>query len=198
MSEFSATAINLASQPFRRERAQNVLWAGVCVILSCSLVVLTLLFLRVRAQASEIRHTIEAQKLELQRLEGEQASYSRILSKPENSDVFATSVFLNELIGRRGVSWTRVFEDLGTVMPARVRLLGIRLPQVGAENAAGTNRVQLDMQVATDTPDEVIAFMKKLEQSTLFGAASVLNQAPPTENDRFYKFRIVVEYGQKL
>lgn len=198
MNPMQATSINLASQPFRRERAQNALWAGTCIVLTCTLFVLVGLYLHVRAQAGEIRHTIEAQRVELQALQREQTQYSSILSKPDNSEVFARSVFLNQLIARRGVSWTRVFEDLGTVMPARVRLLGIRLPQVGAEDASGTNRVQLDMQVATDTPDQIITFLKNLQQSTLFGSASMLNQAPPTENDHFYKFRIVVDYGQKL
>jgi hypothetical protein len=68
-----------------------------------------------------------------------------VLSKPENADIFSKSVLLNELIARRGVSWTRVFKDMETVMPANMRPLGIRLPQVGADDSDGINRVRLDV-----------------------------------------------------
>jgi Tfp pilus assembly protein PilN len=190
--------INLASQPFRRERAQNVLWALACVVLFCSLLVLVGLILHVRGQARHIRNTISAQRIELQQLEREQARYTAVLRKPGNEDVFSTSTFLNQLIARRGVSWTKVFEDLATVMPANVRLLGVRLPQVAAEQRGEINRVELDMQVGTEAPEAVIDLLKRLQQSTLFGAASEVNQAPPTQNDPLYKFRVVVAYGQKL
>ena len=41
--------INLASQPFRRERAQNAVWALVCAALVCSLFVMAMIILRERA-----------------------------------------------------------------------------------------------------------------------------------------------------
>ena len=189
--------INLASQPFRRERAQNAMIATACVALACSLLVLIGLFLHERAQAGDLRSVIDAQNSTLHRLQREQAQFSRVLAKPENADVFATNVFLNELIARRGVSWTRVFSDLGTVLPENMRLLAIRLPQVG-EDATGTNRVQLDMIVASEKSEAVIGLLKNLEESPLFGAASVVTQTPPNQNDPFYKYRVTVAYAQKL
>jgi len=189
--------INLASQPFRRERAQNAMIAAACVALTCSLLVLIGLFLHERAQAGDLRSVIDAQNSTLHRLQREQAQFSRVLAKPENADVFATNVFLNELIARRGVSWTRVFSDLGTVLPENMRLLAIRLPQVG-EDSTGTNRVQLDMIVASEKSEAVIGLLKNLEESPLFGAASVVTQTPPNQNDPFYKYRVTVAYAQKL
>jgi Tfp pilus assembly protein PilN len=189
--------INLASQPFRRERAQNAIIAAVCVALTCSLFVLVGLFLHERAQAGDLRNVIENQNSRLHALQRQQAQFSRVLAKPENADVFATNVFLNELIARRGVSWTRVFSDLGTVLPENMRLLGIRLPQVG-EDSTGTNRVQLDMIVATEKSEAVIGLLKNLEGSPLFGSASVVTQTPPSQNDPFYKYRVTVAYAQKL
>jgi hypothetical protein len=32
----------------------------------------------------------------------------------------------------------------------------------------------------------------------MFGAASVVNQSPPTQNDPLYKFRVMVAYAQSL
>lgn len=194
----SPRTINLASQPFRRERAQNAAYAMISIVLACTLLVLVVLVLHERARAADTRRQIDAQTRALQRYQRDEAQFSTVLAKPENADVFSTSVFLNELIARRAVSWTRVFKDLGTVMPSNMRLLGIRLPQIPTEDASGTNHVQLDMLVGTDRPDTVIDLLKKLQESSLFGAASVVTQQPPTQNDPLYKFRVTVSYAQKL
>jgi hypothetical protein len=198
MTSFSPSAINVASKPFRRERAQNAGWALVCAVLACSLLLLIALVLHSRSQAGDLRRGIETQARELRHWQREEAQFSAVLGKPQNADVFSTSVFLNELIARRGVSWTRVFKDLGTVMPSNMRLMGIRLPQVAAQGASGTNHVQLDMQVGTDRPEAVIDLLKRLQESNLFGPAQVIVQQPPTQNDPLYKYRVTVAYAQKL
>lgn len=198
MISFSPTALNLASQPFRRERAQNAAYALIAGVLAGSLIVLVIMILHARAGAADLRRVIEAETREWQSKQREEARFASVLGKPENADVFSTSVFLNELIARRAVSWTRVFKDLETVMPNNVRLMGIRLPQIPTEDAAGTNHIQLDMVVGADRPDAVIDLLKRLQQSILFGAAAVVNQQPPTQNDPLYKYRVSVGYAQKL
>lgn len=198
MNYFPPTTINLASEPFRRERAQNAAFALICVSLTCSLIVLIVMVLHSRAQAADLRRGIEADRAELARLRGQESRYSTFVSKPANADVFATSVLLNELIARRGVSWTRVFKDLATVMPPNVRLVGVRLPQVAAEPGTAINRVQLDMVVGTDRPEAVINLLTRLQQSSLFGPAQVMTQTPPSQNDPLYKYRVTVNYAQKL
>jgi hypothetical protein len=198
MNFFPPTTINLASEPFRRERAQNAAVAMICAGLTVSLLVLIMLIVHARAQAADLRRVIATDRAELQRLRSQESQYSSFVSKPANADVFATSVLLNELIARRGVSWTRVFKDVATVMPANVRLEGVRLPQVAAEQGTGINRVQLDMMVGTDRPEAVIDLLRRLQQSSLFGPAQVMTQTPPTQNDPLYKYRVTVAYAQKL
>ena len=130
----SPAAINLASQPFRRERARTALLAAVCSVLVLSLIVFTALIFKERRQASELRRTINGERSQLAQLSRVQAQFQGVIGKPGNADVFSKSVFYNELIARRAVSWTRVFEDLGKVMPYNVRL-GFRSvaasPEVG-------------------------------------------------------------------
>jgi hypothetical protein len=198
MIRFSPSDINIASQPFRRERAQNAVTAMIAAGLAVSLLALTILILHSRVQAADLRNIIHSQQAELTRLERSQGEYSTILARPDNADVFAQSVLLNELIARRAVSWTRVFEDLGTVLPNNMRLLSIRLPQVAAENGTGRNRVQLDMWVGTEQPAAVIQFLKRLEGSKLFGDASVMTQTPPTQNNPLYQYRLTVSYAQRF
>lgn len=198
MKSFPADTMNLASNPFRRERAQNAVYAAACAALVVSLLTLSGLILHARSEAAGIRRTIAAERIQLREVQQQQAQFSNILGKPQNADVFSVSVFLNELIARRSVSWTKVFADLQTVMPPNMRLEVIRLPQVAAQDVAGVNHVQLDMVVGTDRPEAVIQLLKKLESSTLFGAASVVNQTPPTQNDPLYKYRVTVAYAQRL
>ncbi len=190
--------INLASQPFRRERAQNAVWALASAVLICTLLVMVAIILRERALASDLRRGIELQQAQLQRSENEQAHFSSVLTKPENEDVFSTNVFLNELIARRAISWTHVFKDLETTMPSNMRLIAVRLPQLPAEDKSGKDTVQLDMVVGASSPDVVIDLLKRLQASNLFGAASVVTQQPPTQNDPLYKYRVTVNYAQQI
>ena len=150
-----------------------------------------------RADARE-RRDIDAETARLQTLRRKQAGYQSVLARPQNADVFSTSVFLNELIARRAVSWTVVFRDLEKTLPANMRLEGLRLPQVSGQDSTGTNRVMLDMVVATTQPETFIELLKRLQQSPLFGDAQVLGQQPPTQNDPLFKFRVTVAYAQKL
>jgi type IV pilus assembly protein PilN len=191
-------AINLASDPFRRERADVTAFAILSALLFCSLCVLICLILLARSQASDIRRQIARQELQLAVLRRQQGQYSSVLTKPENANAFANSVFLNQIIARRGVSWTRVFEDLGTVLPPSVELQGIRLPQVDSEETNGVNRVQLDMIVGASRPESMIALLKNLQKSALFGSASLVSVTPPSQNDPLYKYRVTVPYDQKL
>jgi len=198
MKSVNARQINLASQPFRAERAQTALLAGVCAVLLVSLLTLTGLILHARSEAVGLRRQLDTETAKLKKLQRDQTRFTTVLSKPQNADVFATSVFLNEVIARRGLSWTRVFKDLETVIPANMRLLGVRLPQTAADEGTGANRVQLDMNVGTTQPEAVIGLLNHLKQSKLFGAAELVNQTPPTQNDPLYKFRVTVSYAQKL
>jgi hypothetical protein len=192
------TAINLASDPFRRERADMAALVLVCVVLLCSLFILSGLIIHGRSQASDIRRQIAREEAQLASLQRKQNQYTAVLSRPENGGTFAYSVFLNQIIARRGVSWTRVFQDLGTVMPPNVRLQGIRLPQVDSEDERGASRVQLDMIVGTTQPEAVIGLFKNLQKSALFGAASMVSQNPPVENDPLFKYRVTVPYDQQF
>jgi hypothetical protein len=198
MKALSYTAINLSSTPFRRERAERIALAGICGLLTISFVVITSLFIQNQVQAAGLRKTIASQTAALIQLQTEQSSYSKVLSLPRNADVFSWSVLLNQVIARRGLSWTRIFEDLSTVMPNNMRLIGIRLPQLASEDAKGTNRVQLDMVVATQQPSTIVDLLNGLQKSSLFGPATVVSQVSPTQNDPESKFRVLVAYAQTL
>jgi hypothetical protein len=198
MNSPSLAAINIASHPFRRERAQNLAVGLVCALLVCSFLVALSLIVTSRRHAEDIRREINSEQAELQQLRYQEGGFATFLAKPDNADVFSRNVFLNELIARRAVSWTVVFRDLEKTLPANMRLEGLRLPQVSGQDSTGTNRVMLDMVVGTAQPETFIELLKRLQQSPLFGDAQVLGQQPPTQNDPLFKFRVTVAYAQKL
>ena len=47
----------------------------------------------------------------------EQARQDAILRQPENAEVLERSLFLNALLYRKGISWTRIFADLEKSFP---------------------------------------------------------------------------------
>jgi hypothetical protein len=198
MNQLDPLELNLATQPFRRERAQMTGALLACGLLLGSLLFLIVLILRSRAQVADLRLRIAADSQKLQALQAQQRRFGAILSKPENAEVFSNSVFINQLIARRGLSWSQVFKDLDVVLPTDIRLLAVRLPQVAEQESDGVNRVQLDMVVGTTKPESFLILLKRLAQASNFGAATVSTQAPPSQNDPLYKYRLTVAYAQKL
>jgi type IV pilus assembly protein PilN len=190
--------LNLASQPFRKERAQLTGFVILCVLLTCTLLMLCGLIMKSRTQAADLRRRIDADSAKLRTLRLEQSKFSSVLAKPQNADVFSDSVFLNQLIARRGLSWSRAFRDLEEVLPPDIKLLAIRLPQVGEEDSDGVNRVQLDMVVGAIKPQSFMVLVKRLQDSKEFGSMSMTSQTPPAQNDPYYKYRLTVAYAQKL
>jgi hypothetical protein len=191
-------SINLASAPFTAERARTAVVAVACGVLTLSLLMFIGLILHERQQASALRTVIARERATLNSLQQQQAKLTGVLAKPGNADVFSKSVFLNELISRRAVSWTRVFEDLGPVLPNDMRLVSVRLPQVPPSETSASNHLQLDMVVGSEHQGSVIDLLKRLETSPLFGAARLVNQQPPMQNDPLYRYRVSVAYVQKF
>ncbi len=184
--------VNLASEPFRRDRAILVASAAVGAMMIVVLVMLASLALNERAlMADSLAETARIER-ELQKLNAEQSRLSGILRKPENAEVLDRSLFLNALIYRKGISWTRIFADLESMTPHNVRIISIR-PQLDPQN-----RVFLDMFVGAEGTGPVLEFLRKLEGSELFGATAVQNSLAPTQTEPLFRFRISVSYAQKL
>jgi type IV pilus assembly protein PilN len=158
-------------------------------------VVLALLIWLSVAESGEMKATRESiDRLERQAatLSAEQAKLEAVLRLPENAEVLERSLFLNQLLQRKGISWTRIFSDLEKVMPHNVRLVSVR-PEVTPQN-----QMLLTMQVATQTREPVIDMLKHLETAAQFGNTTLHNCLPPGQNEPLYRCRISVSYAQKL
>jgi type IV pilus assembly protein PilN len=185
--------INLASEPFRRDRPLMLALAAASALLAISLVVMISLMLSARDRAAENRTAVLQLNRQLQTLANEQAKLNGTLLRPENAEVLERSLLLNTLISRKGISWTRIFTDLEKVMPHNVRLVYVRLPQIDHDN-----QVTLDMVVAAESPEPVVDFLRRIERSPLFGASAVSTFLPPAQNEPLWRYRVTVSYAQRL
>jgi Tfp pilus assembly protein PilN len=184
--------LNLATQPFRRDRPMLIASALVAVLLLGSLGVLTNIAISDRREVKNTRVVLDRISAQIARAGQEEGKLDAAMRQPGNEEVLDRSVLFNALIRRKAISWTMIFEDIEKVLPPTVRIVSIR-PQMNARN-----QVALDLVVAASSPQPVIGFMAKLEGSDVFGQVVGSGFAPPTENDPFYRFRLSVNYAQKF
>jgi hypothetical protein len=185
--------INLASEPFRRDRQVLVASAALAVLLIVLLGWQLTTINSKRHQSADIQVRINRLSGQLRTISAAQAQLNATLRKPENAEVLERSVFLNTLIDRKGISWTRIFADLEKVMPPTVRLVSVRLPEIDSQN-----EVQLDMLVGAKEVLPLIELVKRLESSPQFGPTNVQTSQPPSQTDPLYRYHVTVSYAQKL
>lgn len=184
--------VNLSAEPFKKDRTVLIASILTAVLLVAALISQFVVIKRERHAARDNRGALLQLDSQLQSLNRDYARLSGRLRQPVNTAVFDRSVFLNQLLQRKGISWTRLFADLESVFPSSVRLVTVR-PYLTADN-----EVQLDMVVGSVTPEPVIDLIRKLESSHVFGATALLSSQPPSQNEPIYRYRLSVNYAQKL
>jgi len=189
--------INLASQPFRRDRAMLVASIAVSLLLVATLGVLISLAIADRKQLASVRAEVSRIRLELQTSTQQQQGLDAVLRQPQNAQVLERSVFLNTLLYRKAISWTKILADLEKILPPKVKVLNIR-PYITGRDAGGKSLLTLDMMVGAEQPGEVIGLYKALENSDLFGAVTPQSMVPPSQAEPLYRYRFTVTYAQKL
>jgi type IV pilus assembly protein PilN len=184
--------INLAREPFRRDRPMLVGSAIAALLLLSTLAVLISLYATERRETQDTQTMLARVNRQLNAIHREQAKLDVSMRQPGNEIVLDRSVLINTLIRRKAISWTRIFADLETVLPPNVRIMAIR-PTINAQGG-----LFLDMQVAADSPEPVIGFITKLEGSDVFGSTAVSGITPPSQTNPFYRYQLSVNYAQKL
>jgi type IV pilus assembly protein PilN len=184
--------INLAREPFRRDRPMLVGSAFAALLLLATLVLLISLSTTERRETRDTQTMLNRVNRQLNSIQREQAKLDASMRRPGNEVVLDRSVLLNTLIRRKAISWTKIFADLDTVSPPNVRILSIR-PTINAQGG-----LFLEMQVVADAPEPVIGFIAKLEGSDVFGSTAVSGITPPSQTNPFYRYQLTVNYAQKL
>ena len=113
------------------------------------------------------------------------------MRQPGNEVVLDRSVLLNTLIKRKAISWTNLRRSR-KVLPPNVRLVAVR-PQVNAQDG-----LFLDMtgrRRCARTGDRLHRQTRRLRSLWLYRRQRL--HAPPQTNP-FYRYRLSVNYAQKL
>lgn len=185
--------INLASTPFRRDRPLFVATISICALLALILFTQIGTIIAHRQQAADTRAAIDLSTAQLNRIRAEQRKFDATLARPENAEVLERSLFLNTLIERKAISWTKLFHDLQGVVPSTVRLVSVRLPEVDNQN-----QVLLDVVVSAKEPGPVLDLLRKFEAAPQFGPTTLVNSLPPSQTDPYFRYHVTVSYAQKL
>ena len=167
--------INLASQPYQNLRP---LYSAAGVALALLVLLAMLVSNKMQRSTDETRlSTQEIQRLdgEMVKLRQEQLTLKQWLGNPQVQEIRDHSTFLNSLIARKSLSWTKLFMDLEKVLPDRVQVVAIR-PSVNE-----SERARLNLTLAAPAVEPLVEFLKKLESSPQFSAPVVDAQRFPAE-----------------
>jgi Tfp pilus assembly protein PilN len=184
--------INLASQPFRRDRALLVGYSVLAVVLVVTLGVLIHLAMQDNQQLADVRHEVGLLKKQIQNAAVQQAQLDAVVRRPENETVLEQSVLLNTLLRRKGISWNQIFTDLEKTIPYNVKLMHIR-PTVDEQGY-----VMLDLIMAAENMESATGALHAFGENPLFGAVHMKAFTPPTQTEPLFRINLDVTYAQKL
>ena len=184
--------INLASQPFRRDRGMIVASLAVSVLLLITLGVLITLARQDDEQLADVRHEVSTIRKQVTTTNDQLNKLNSVIKQPQNQTVLERSVFINTLLLRKGISWNQIFNDLEKTIPYNVKLIRIR-PSVDDQG-----RVKLDMILASESAPNLVNALKAFQDNTLFGSAVWNSITPPSQSEPLYRLGIDVTYAQKL
>lgn len=184
--------INLATEPFRRDRLTIVASSAAAGLLLVLLVLLVSTAVGDRRSMQASLSNLDSLNRQLDLLNARQRKLDAQLREPGNADVLERSQFINALLYRKGISWTKLFADLEKVVPPNVRVISVR-PQADSQD-----HIYLDMVVGADAQPPIINLLTKFEASDLFGLTTVYGILPPSQTDPLFRYRVSVSYDQKL
>ena len=159
MAEFD---LNLSTRPFPAYRLVNI-------VLAVGLVVLVVLsawqatgFIRFTRLTRSIRLSEIDLRVEAESLGKRVADLESRLDRPEATAKLNEIGFLNRLIARKNLSWTKLFADLEEMVPNNVHLVSLT-PEFGT---SGGIILRIDLEARS--VDDASEFIHRLEKSPVF------------------------------
>ncbi len=104
--------LNLASRPFGRNRLFYMTTGVAGFLLAAAALVMVATFVRSYRRSPELARQSDQHRRKLGELARKQIELEALMRRPENAVVLRRSMFLNELLYRKGISWTKIFADL--------------------------------------------------------------------------------------
>ena len=187
-----SASLNLATNPAGGYRALFSLACVATAVLLATAAMLVAQFARSEGPPEGLVEQERRLLAERRDLDQQAAQASAALRGTRTAVILDRTALLNELLIRKGISWTHTFLDLEKVLPPNVRVLTIE-PEVAVGDT-----IWLDMTVSAKAPADFIGFLKTLEGSSLFGSPALRGSAPPADGDPTFRYQLSVEYDQQL
>jgi Tfp pilus assembly protein PilN len=164
MAEFD---LNLSTQPFPAYRLTTI--ALICLLLVLGVVSVWQArgFIRYSNMARAISAEEQESRIEAEALAKRVGELESRLDRPESAAKLNEIGFLNRLILRKELSWTRLVGVLEDMVPDNVHLTSLA-PDIGGDGA-----VTLRLQVRARSIGDVTEFVNRVETSPLFEYVSV-------------------------
>ncbi len=165
----SFTSVNLASRPFSNQTPvlRAAIGLGVVALLLVALNV-ALYWSYFSGSGEEARAELAVIDGDISRVESELEALDREIATHDVEALRAHVSFLNMRIAERTFGWSGLFEDLGQVLPAQVRLVRLS-PRLGRASRGGApTNVVLTIEGAARNDEAVLAFIDALFEHPRF------------------------------
>jgi Tfp pilus assembly protein PilN len=181
--------LNLSTRPFPAYRLINVALASLLAVLMVLSVWQTIGFVRFSRLSRAIRTAEIEARIEAGSLGKRVAELESPLDRPEAAAKLNEIGFLNHLIARKNLSWTRLLADLEDLVPNNVHLVSLN-PAIGA-NSEVTLQIDMQSRSIADAAD----FIHRLEKSTVFQNVKVSSESKKqTTGLTDFEIRLTVDY----
>jgi type IV pilus assembly protein PilN len=178
--------INLASQPYQDSRRFYLTWVPLLILLALSAVVSSVSGYHHFVDSRSVQRQLTEKEQQLAQLDKELADARDTLDLPQNSGTRDQALFINELFARKAFSWTRVLQDLESVMPNGVQVLSIK-PEINSDG-----QIHFTLTVAADRREDAIELTRRMEGSPRFIDPTIANEhAQKDSKDNRLKVDIV-------
>ena len=162
--------LNLATRPFPAYRLINI----ALILILAGLLVLSgwqaIGFRRFSRLAHALQPTETDARVEAESLGKRVADVESRLDRPEATAKLNEIGFLNHLITRKSLHWTRLFADLEEMVPNDVHLVSL------TPDVAATGVIKLQIELKGRSINDISEFIHRLEKSPLFQTITVSNE----------------------
>jgi hypothetical protein len=166
---------NLSTRPFYNERAVHLVMGTIAILVLAFGVFNVVRLVRLSGREVRLRAEVSAAETRTSTLVDETRRLRRSINKAELEEVTDEANSANALIDRRVFSWSGLFTELETTLPADVRLLSVT-PRLEAGG-----RVTVALALVGRRPEDIDAFVEKLGKSGTF--ADVLSRQESVDKD---------------
>jgi len=166
---------NLSTRPFYNERLVDVILGVVAALVVAFAVFNIVQFARLSGREAQLGAAVSAAEARTGTLGDETRRLRRSINRTELKAVTSEAQRANALIDRRVFSWSGLFNQLETTLPADVRLVSVA-PRLDTDG-----RVTIALAVVGRRPEDIDAFIERLGNSGAF--ADVLSRQESVGQD---------------